>query len=283
MRVLLRILIASLITFSVVMAQSEESLVPNYEFDDGMSGWWVGKNDPAEEPLASVDPTGVLSGENALMIEVGEGGDADWQILAIAKVVLDTGKTYKLEFLADATAPMNAGVSFAHSDDPWENYSDQFAFTLGDDMEFGPFLYTNHMPDAQMDVKFFLGGTSDVTIWLDAVVVLEYDPTTPVGKNDLLVQSFALDQNYPNPFNPETRIAYQLPERSDVNLTIFDLNGRKICSLVQEDRPAGSHTAVWNGTDDQGRAAASGMYLYQITAVGKQQVYSDSKKMLLIR
>jgi flagellar hook assembly protein FlgD len=66
-------------------------------------------------------------------------------------------------------------------------------------------------------------------------------------------------------------------------LTIFNLNGRRVSTLVQSDLSAGSHEVAWNGTDDQGRAVAGGMYLYQITARGKQQVYSDSKKMLLIR
>jgi hypothetical protein len=284
MNILLRTVFSIVFITAAVIAQSEESLVPNYEFDNGTNGWWIGKNDPAGDPIPSIDGSGALSGDNALMIEVSDGGTEGWHILAIAKVALDSGKTYKLEFMADADMPLNASVRFANAVDPYEDYSEVLDFTIGgDDIEFGPLYYTYDRSDEQIDVKYFLGGVSDVTIWLDWVVVLESDPTAPVEEPEFVVQSFSLDQNFPNPFNPQTRIVYQLPEQSDVNLTIFDLSGRKLKTLVQSDLSAGSHAVSWNGTDEQGRAVSSGMYLYQITAKGKQQVYSDSKKMLLIR
>jgi hypothetical protein len=79
-----------------------------------------------------------------------------------------------------------------------------------------------------------------------------------------------LSQNHPNPFNPSTRIEYYLPERSDVRLVIYDVNGRRIRTLVSFSRPAGRHEVEWDGRDDLGTAAASGVYLCRLEA-GKAQ------------
>jgi len=71
-------------------------------------------------------------------------------------------------------------------------------------------------------------------------------------------------QNYPNPFNPETTIQFTLPEQGRVTLKIFDVMGREVKTLVDEERFAGPYTALWDGKDTFGRSVASGMYFYQI-------------------
>jgi hypothetical protein len=88
-----------------------------------------------------------------------------------------------------------------------------------------------------------------------------------------------LYQNHPNPFNPSTTIRYYLPDRCVVVLNVFDSSGRRIAGLVNEDQPAGSHTAVWNGLDDHQRAVGAGVYFYRLTA-GKETI---SRKMVLVR
>lgn len=88
-----------------------------------------------------------------------------------------------------------------------------------------------------------------------------------------------LYQNHPNPFNPSTTIRYYLPEGCRVVLEIFDSSGSRIARLVNENQPAGSHAAVWNGFDDQKRGVGTGVYFYRLTA-GKQ---TTSRKMVLIR
>ncbi|MCP4573107.1 MAG: T9SS type A sorting domain-containing protein [bacterium] len=70
-----------------------------------------------------------------------------------------------------------------------------------------------------------------------------------------------LAQNYPNPFNPSTTIAFATAAPGRVRLTICDVRGRRVRALLDETRPAGSHTATWNGDDDGGRSVASGVYL----------------------
>jgi hypothetical protein len=74
----------------------------------------------------------------------------------------------------------------------------------------------------------------------------------------------ALDQNYPNPFNPQTTIQYHLERPGDVRISIFDLQGRLVRSLVQGARDAGPNSVIWNGTNDQGQAVPAGTYVYRL-------------------
>jgi hypothetical protein len=77
---------------------------------------------------------------------------------------------------------------------------------------------------------------------------------------------FHLAQNVPNPFNPITTIRFGLPESGPVRLVIYDVNGRVVRTLVAGHRAAGKHEAKWDARDEAGRAVASGVYVYRLTA-----------------
>ena len=77
---------------------------------------------------------------------------------------------------------------------------------------------------------------------------------------------FALKQNYPNPFNPSTQIQYALPSESMVVISIYDITGRKIRTLVNEVQGAGHRAVMWNATNEIGRPVSAGMYIYTIQA-----------------
>ena len=77
---------------------------------------------------------------------------------------------------------------------------------------------------------------------------------------------FVLDRNYPNPFNPETRIRYELPKDVRVHLAVYGTGGNLIRTLEDGERSAGTHVAVWNGTNETGRTVSSGIYLFKMTA-----------------
>ena len=94
-----------------------------------------------------------------------------------------------------------------------------------------------------------------------------------------LPRRFALYDNFPNPFNPETIIRYNLPENIFVNITIYDLLGKKVKTLVNQAHVAGPQSIVWNANDDYGERVGAGMYLYQIQA-GE---YISTKKMVLLK
>jgi len=76
--------------------------------------------------------------------------------------------------------------------------------------------------------------------------------------------NYRLHQNYPNPFNPSTTISFVMPVSENIRLTVYDLTGREIVSLVNAKLASGLHSIVWNGLDKNGRQVATGIYLYQI-------------------
>ena len=85
--------------------------------------------------------------------------------------------------------------------------------------------------------------------------------------------------NYPNPFNPTTTIDFSIPKDSGINLSIYNLKGQKVKTLLNEYKEAGKHQVVWNGRDESNKRAASGLYLYKIIS-GKETV---TRKMLLLK
>ncbi len=91
---------------------------------------------------------------------------------------------------------------------------------------------------------------------------------------------YVLFQNYPNPFNPETSIKYGVPVDSRVKMEIFSLSGEKIALIINEDVSAGYYHVILNSSDLN---LASGIYLYRLTAEGDGRVFSQSKKLLLIK
>jgi hypothetical protein len=90
---------------------------------------------------------------------------------------------------------------------------------------------------------------------------------------------FQLGQNYPNPFNPVTTLHYDLSENSDVKITIYDMLGREVKTLINKTQDAGSMSVIWNATNDYGKPVSAGIYLYQIQA-GE---YISTKKMVLLK
>jgi hypothetical protein len=97
---------------------------------------------------------------------------------------------------------------------------------------------------------------------------------TAVGEEGNIPAHFALNQNFPNPFNPSTTLSFELSVLSHVDLRVFDLLGREVAVLVNEEKMPGTYTVTWNA-----KGAASGIYFYTLRAGGN--VFT--KKMILLR
>jgi hypothetical protein len=95
----------------------------------------------------------------------------------------------------------------------------------------------------------------------------------------ILPNKFYLYQNHPNPFNPVTTLRYDLPEDAMVSITIYDLMGRSIKSLVNSNQSAGYRSIQWNATNNLGEPVSAGMYIYTIQA-GE---FRQTKKMVLLK
>jgi predicted outer membrane repeat protein len=100
-------------------------------------------------------------------------------------------------------------------------------------------------------------------------------PTFIDGTISDLPLHFGLDQNFPNPFNPTTKINYELPIANYVNLSVYNLLGQKMVTLVDEKQIAGQHQVIWNASE-----FASGVYLYRLKT---ESGYIETKKMILLR
>ncbi|MEE4311748.1 MAG: T9SS type A sorting domain-containing protein [candidate division KSB1 bacterium] len=90
---------------------------------------------------------------------------------------------------------------------------------------------------------------------------------------------YALEQNYPNPFNPTTHISYKLPKTSAVKLTVYNMLGQKVATLVDKKQIAGNHQVQWDGKDLQGMIVSTGIYFYKIEAGD----FTMTKKMMLMK
>lgn len=118
----------------------------------------------------------------------------------------------------------------------------------------------------------YVGNDGDL-IALDGIKLLGYT-TTDVEDEEAVVSKFELSQNFPNPFNPSTIIKYSIPEASKVSLTIFNLLGEAVSTLVNESKSAGNYTVEFNAAD-----LSSGVYLYKLQAGSFVQTH----KMILLK
>ena len=117
-----------------------------------------------------------------------------------------------------------------------------------------------------------IGEAGSWEYWITAVDVNENesDPSGVVSVTlsawdvNAVPTAYALEQNYPNPFNPSTQIRYALPEEARVTISVYDLMGRKVRTLVNDVQSAGYRSVVWNATNDMGRQVSAGVYIYSI-------------------
>ncbi|NOZ74531.1 MAG: T9SS type A sorting domain-containing protein, partial [FCB group bacterium] len=98
-------------------------------------------------------------------------------------------------------------------------------------------------------------------------------------RNTRLAEVYRLDGNYPNPFNPSTMIRYDLPTAGTVNLSVFDLRGRLVRSLIDRYQEAGKYSVRWNGKNQNDQSVSSGLYIVRMEADGNIRTHT----MVLLR
>ncbi len=111
------------------------------------------------------------------------------------------------------------------------------------------------------------------------VVPVEEEPEARIPSE------FVLRQNYPNPFNPSTAIPFEISEGAFVTLKVYDVLGREIQTLMNQDLPVGAYTVRWNGQNDSGAPVPSGMYFVRMTAVGRDRAgnFAATRKIVLLK
>ena len=125
-----------------------------------------------------------------------------------------------------------------------------------------------------------LNNTYTRTVTVSPGEVVNADPPTGLPDQDIFVSDFTLEQNYPNPFNPTTVIGFQLPERSFIQLKVYDMLGNEVTTLVNEERSSGVYNEFFDAI-----GLASGVYVSVLVVQSSEsgRSFRDSKKMMLVR
>ena len=131
------------------------------------------------------------------------------------------------------------------------------------------------------DMNCEAAGNYDSTAYALILGICEYLvlDLSKIQNEETLPSSYSLHQNYPNPFNPVTLLRYNLPVNSHVNITIFDILGREVKTMVNQYQNAGHRSITWNATNDYGNPVSAGVYLCRIQA----GLYIQTKKMVLLK
>ena len=118
------------------------------------------------------------------------------------------------------------------------------------------------IPAANTDRTLFIDRYSYLGVYKDGV------PT-----------EFGLHENYPNPFNPTTTLRFDLPEVSNLTLTIYNMLGQKVKTFSMQSIPPGYHSVTWDATNDYGEQVGAGVYLYQL----QTKDFVKTRKMVLLK
>ena len=119
----------------------------------------------------------------------------------------------------------------------------------------------------------------DAYITFGRAMVFTGDNVSIANANALTPNQFKVFNAYPNPFNPVTTLRYQLPEANMVTVTIYDMAGKEVKTLIHQQQTAGVHGIQWNGTNNLGNTVSAGIYLYQV----QSGVYNQTNKMILLK
>ena len=175
------------------------------------------------------------------------------------------------EYVAEDLTVWPAGVAYTH---PTMGYQ---TVNLGFGMEFmiGDLLPNGH---------YTTGAADRVDLMANIMEYFQKAPTaTPTGVEDEPEFANRLGHARPNPFNPVTTIDFSLAAAGRATIRIFDAAGRVVRTLVDSSVEAGPHTAVWDGTTDTGRRAASGVYFVRMEAAGHMDAFHATRKLVLLK
>jgi lipopolysaccharide export system protein LptA len=186
---------------------------------------------------------------------------------------ITNGHTYNVKFDARADDPKEIVAYVSKADEPFIIYNNDHIFPLTPEWQTFSYTFTMHEPtDPAARIGFELG-ISDIDVYLDNVSLLDITSTDIESETELAnIKTFTLFQSTPNPFNPSTTIRYSIPKPSEVTLTIYDLLGREIETLVNKIQNPGEYSVRWNG-----QGYPSGIYICHLQAGD----YTETRKLVL--
>ena len=146
----------------------------------------------------------------------------------------------------------------------------------------GNYIWPNYyvFDTYEEEIDYLKSWTAQRLAWMDSDILLSLDPSP-------IAAGFRLNGPFPNPFNPSTVITYELPYDLNIEINIFNLLGRKVRSLLNETRPAGQGSTIWDGKTENGHLASGGVYFISVQVRGPSNgsniFYQETKKVLLLK
>lgn len=204
----------------------------------------------------------------------GDSGSWDDAFTEAGSIVVVGGTQYLFYTGArDHPSPSMGGLAISNDGVTWSKYHGN-PILVGDTsgwdwvVKMGTVLLINNM------LHLWYSGSTQYPQWSTGYATAVLNPINSAEDEKGIVHKLVLSQNYPNPFNPKTEIGFQIPVSSTVSLTIFNLLGEEVATLVDEEKLPGSYAVEWNAD-----GFPSGVYFYRMTA-GE---FTETKKLVLIR
>jgi hypothetical protein len=255
------------------------NILMNGEFDCGEAPWTLNVNTAAAATF-EIDTTAGISTGAAAMVNIENGGTANWHVQLQQPFAVDSGHTYIVSFTAQTDqSSMPIDVMFQMNQEPYSVYSSGIAATVEALQDYGPYTFESSVTDHGAYIRFDLGNYNNTIVWLDNIKVFDASLT---GLRDRKPSTSLLSRNYPNPFNPSTTIQYWLPDEGSVTLSLFNLKGQAVRKLVQENQKPGDHSVQWNGENEVGERVPSGVYVYHLKVRTADRTSMLSRKIMLL-
>ncbi|MBC8424304.1 proprotein convertase P-domain-containing protein, partial [bacterium] len=237
-----------------------------------------------------LDPAGSLD------TFVGENTDGDWTLFVSDNAGADLGtlNEWCMNFSYAEPVPVGAGAMTASAGGEgvtliWEYEPalvDGFHVYRRADGETALRLTGDPLSNVEGRIEFrdtpqgFAPGTK---LYYSYALVVDGSETERGAEVEVVFDGtptrFVMHRNYPNPFNPMTTVKFELPKPGHAKLMVYDLSGRMVRTLVDENLPASVHQRQWDGTDDHGRRVASGTYYFRLVANG----FTAVQKAMLVK
>ena len=159
-------------------------------------------------------------------------------------------------------------------------------FPFGDSYMYSVMVYSNEVDGEDLTFKYYDKSNDEVVEYTETI---EFTNNMVIGDgfktyslNSIArpaPEEYILSDAYPNPFNPTTTLSFSVPTEGKINLSIYDMTGRLVNTLVNGHMEQGYYQVTWDGVDATGNAVASGMYIYALQGEG----ISITKKMVLMK
>ncbi len=223
-------------------------------------------------------------------MEKGKNADEFDLIVYLNKAAAVYGISFKLSYDTSLVAPISVARTI-HTDSMSLSYFFPSGKANAAFAGVKPLTAAGDVARFSFKVKDISKSKETILFAVNKFVINEQDVTNDVGSIPVNVREvlnipteFSLRQNFPNPFNPATTIRYDIPNNAKVRLTIYNMLGQEIKTLLNQEHSAGTYSVEWNGTDANNRTVASGIYLYKLETISSDNSrFVNVKKLILIK